>query len=156
MATARGKANQHAYHALILLESWQQQRNAEQLPARVLDDAFGESVQLQLNRAYGWFLLVVAGTTELPSLPPLSAQNLPPVPDGVALPGQLRELRSLEQSGWLGQMQSLRSRTGSTPVTSGAKLGAVGGSDFQRQQMLSWHGELLLLFDRMTQLMDEC
>ena len=104
MSAARGRANQSLYLARILLDAWDEALDRQELPARVVNQAFLPAVKLHLGQAYGWFLLAAAQLDRLPERPPARSAELPPVPEGKAVPGEIRELSQLESGGWLADM----------------------------------------------------
>lgn len=104
MPTARALANQKLYYARILANSWRLALESQSVPANVLAGAFHDSACLHLRHAYGWFLVEIIQPAVLPRVPPADSTELPALTTGKALPGEIRELQLLEQSGWIAQM----------------------------------------------------
>lgn len=105
MNTPRANANQALYLARILLHSWRRCRDEQDFPAAALNQAFLPGVRGHLLHAYGWFLLEITGN-EMPedSRAPACCAELPALPPGKAVPGEVREFEQLERDGWLAQL----------------------------------------------------
>lgn len=155
MSAARGRANHGLYLARILLDAWREALRHEELPAAVLTQAFLPAVRQHLVDAYGWFLLAVMQVEPLPERPPAGCRELPPVPEGKAVPGEIRELAQLEAGGWLAAMLAADHMV----VAGGARrpgnlaiaAPATPGPDAAQQ----WLEQLGALFDRMGDSLDE-
>ena len=104
MSSARALANQKLYYARILANSWRLALESQSIPANVLAGAFNDAACLHLRSAYGWFLLEIVQPAAWPQVPPADSTELPALTQGKALPGEIRELQQLEQSGWIAQM----------------------------------------------------
>ena len=104
MTSARSLANQKLYYARILANSWRLALESHRVPGNVLAGAFNDAACLHLRSAYGWFLLEIAQPAALPRIPPADSTELPALTPGTALPGEIREIQQLEQSGWIAQM----------------------------------------------------
>jgi hypothetical protein len=155
MSAARGRANHGLYLARILLDAWREVLGREEVPAAVLSQAFLPAVRQHLVEAYGWFLLAVMQVEPLPERPPAGCSELPPVPEGKAVPGEIRELAQLESGGWLARMcqpDSAAAPTGGRrPGNLAVAASAAAGPDEAGQ----WLRELGALFDRMGDSLDE-
>jgi len=159
MSSARGLANHHLYLAQLVLGAWARECEAQQVPAATLAEAFGPACHTHLARAYGWFLLALAGGEQLPPEPPSRVAELPPQPAGKAVPGEVREFERLEREGWLAQMLAWApQRPGQGSPARGRQPGnlarpapVIDGPDtFQR-----WAQALDSLFQRMGDALDE-
>ncbi|MBN7798377.1 DUF6586 family protein [Parahaliea mediterranea] len=159
MSSARGLANHHLYLARLVLDAWGRECEAQQVSAATLSEAFGPACHAHLGRAYGWFLLAVAGAEPLPLEPPSRAADLPPRPAGKAVPGEIREFERLEREGWLAQMLAWApQRPGQGSAARARQPGnlarpapSVDGPDTFR----GWARDLDSLFQRMGDSLDE-
>lgn len=158
MSTARARANHKLYLARILLDAWQTALEAEQLPARTLNQAFATAVKNHLVQSYGWFLLEISQPASLPAVPPQHTGELPVIAEGKALAGEIREFAQLEREGWLAELladcdewgaQSTRPAGGS-PNLAGPES-SLPGPDL----LAHYAGQLESLFDRMGDSLDE-
>ncbi len=158
MSTARARANHKLYLARILLDAWQTALQAEQLPARTLNQAFATPVRNHLVESYGWFLLEISQPGSLPAVPPRHTGELPAVAEGKALAGEIREFAQLEREGWLAELladcdewgASSTSPAGGSPNLAGPESG-LPGPDL----LAHYAGQLESLFDRMGDSLDE-
>ena len=158
MSTARARANHKLYLARILLDAWQTALEAQQLPARTLNQAFATPVKNHLLESYGWFLLEISQPAALPPAPPQNTAELPAVAAGKALPGEIREFALLEREGWLAELlaesdewSAQSSRPTGGPVNLARPESALPGPDL----LAHWAGQLESLFDRMGDSLDE-
>lgn len=156
MSAARGRANQALYLARILLDGWNKALAEQDLPAGVLSQAYLPAVRQHLRDAYGWFLLAIVQSESLPTLPPAHTGELPPVPEGKVLPGEIRELSRLEYAGWLSEL--LRSPPPPDAAGTARQRGnlavaapAVDGPG----TAAAWLEQLGALFERMGDSLDE-
>jgi hypothetical protein len=153
---ARALANQKLYFANVLLQMLRAELLREELPAAVLLEAVGQSVRAQLLDAYGWFLLELAETGELPAQPPHSVAELRQSLDtSQPLRGELVELSNLENApGWLADLQALRPQ--SPP---GARHAAdtlqLMEPQWSARELEQWSTALAALVDRMSDSLDE-
>ena len=154
MSTGRARANHKLYLARIVITGWDQALAAEQVPADQLARAYLPAVREHLLDAYGWFLLEVAAPEQWPERPPHSCAQLPPQPEGRAVPGEIREFQQLESQSWLSQLlaePSLEPR-----VSRGAGNLAISSEPLpDPDEVLQWLDRLDRLFDRMGDSLDE-
>ena len=153
MTTPRSLANQKLYHARILAHSWRREMKAESIPATVLAEAFDRAARDHLRMAYGWFLLEITQPASLPDTPPGNCDALPEIAEGQALPGEIRELRQLEQRGWLADMLGSEPITLSDVKASGNLALPVSGSSGP-DLIDQWIDKLQETFDRMADSLD--
>ena len=71
------------------------------------------------------------------------------------MPGEIREFQTLEQDGWLGQLQCELPVT-SVPVRSPGNLASEVSLLPDQALMSGWADRLEALFDRMGDSLDEC
>jgi hypothetical protein len=154
MISPRSLANQKLYHARILANSWRGALADEQIPATVLADAFDQASRDHLRQAYGWFLLEIVPPASLPEVPPQNCAGLPSIAPGKALPGEIRELRRLEQQGWLAEMLGLAAPARTQPRQPGG-LGVLIAETSAPDQVDRWIGRLEETFERMADSLDE-
>lgn len=154
MSAVRGNANQSLYLARILLDAWRAALEGEETGEAVLAEAFLPGVREHLIHAYGWFLLETAGFEDWQGPPPRAVAALPPIPQGKAVAGELREFEILEREGWLGELlaetevaRKARSSRGNLAVAAPAIPGAADA----RQ----WLQRLNEAMDRMRDSFDE-
>jgi len=156
VSAARARANRKLYHAAVLQRMLQHELAREEVPARVVLDAVGESVRLALLDAYGWFLLELAGVDELPSQPPHRIIDLLQAwPQAEPLRGELVELQNLERAaGWLAELQA---SPPVAPVAVSQPPGALSTVelDWSAERLEQWHSGLSELMDRMSDSLDE-
>ena len=156
MSPALGRANRSLYHASLLLEAWRETRVQGRQPESVVAGAYGEAIQMHLQRAYGWFLVSLQGAGALPDRPPSDlAQLLADSSDDLDdRRGEFNEFRRLETQGWLQEILH------STPATAGAHS---SGSLSREFPVLSydpdtcrvWQRQLEAVIERMTDSMEE-
>jgi hypothetical protein len=158
MSTPRALANQKLYHAKILIHYWQTAIAEEGIAKTVLQQAFGSAVRGHLVDAYGWFLLEILQPDQIPEQPPHSVDELPPVIVGRERPPEINEFLQLERTGWLNKML----HPNSSPESSAGRdnplsqnLATEAGTEYGPDEALRWHGELGVLFGRMTDALDE-
>jgi hypothetical protein len=155
MSSCRGRANHSLYLAKILLAAWQRECDGQILPQRVLCQAYLPAVRSHLLDAYGWFLLAITGATQLPHSPPQRCDDLPELPPGKAIPGEILEFRQLETAGWLADLLEGWTDTGATPVRGPGNL--VTAAEFPTpEQAQSWVDGLSEHFERMGNNLEEC
>ena len=154
MSTPRALANQKLYHARILANSWRTELAAQVVPATVLAGAFQAPAVAHLRQAYGWFLVEIAQPAETPRIPPDAVDALPGIEPGRAAPGELHELRQLEQNGWLRDLL----RAGEEPAqpTKSVDSLAIGvPQGISPDQIDDWIERLQQIFERMADSLDE-
>ena len=154
MSSARSQANHKLYLAKIQFDAWRQALAAQQVAATTLNQAFLPAVREHLRGAYGWFLLAVSGLEDTGSRPPRQCADLPPVPEGKAVPGEIREFRQLEASGWLADLLGDPSVVADTARSAGNLASAVSGVP-DTAQAAAWIDQLEALFSRMSDSLDE-
>jgi hypothetical protein len=154
MTTPRSLANQKLYHARILAQSWRRELDAESIPATVLADAFDLAARTHLRLAYGWFLLAITQPASLPDTPPGNCDALPEVAEGQAVPGEIRELRQLEQRGWVADMLGSES-IATTDVRAMGNLALSVSGTSGPDLIDQWIDKLQETFDRMADSLDE-
>lgn len=152
MSSAQGLANHGLYLGRILLAAWQSEVEAAQTPASILSQAYLPAVRAHLVRAYGWFLLEILRPEPLPAVPPRGCAELPGLAAGKALPGEIRELARLEQSGWIGDMLAAEA---ALPAAGSADNLAVAESVVGPAEARRWADALQALFDRMGDSLEE-
>ncbi len=160
MSTARSRANHKLYLARLLLDAWREGLSREQVPAAVLDQAYSGAVREHLVQAYGWFLLELCRTADLPQHPPRNCAQLPPPPEGKAVPGEVREFEQLERDGWLGELLAERDEWSRAAGRGGSRgLATNLASPAAETQGVTELGhaadQLASLFDRMGDSLDE-
>ncbi|MCB1675537.1 MAG: hypothetical protein KDI01_04565, partial [Halioglobus sp.] len=148
MSSARARANHHLYLAKIVQDGWRAALAAQGIPGQTLAQAYLPAVSEHLVRAYGWFLLEVTGAEPVPGAPPRGCDELPPVPAGKAVPGEIREFQALERSGWLADMLAERDLSPGAPRTPG-NLAAASADIPDPEQVADWTAQLEALFARM-------
>ena len=154
MSSCRGRANQSLYLAKILLSAWRRECSDEALPERVLCQAYLPAVRSHLLDAYGWFLLDITDSTQLPRQPPHSCDDLPELPPGKAIPGEINEFRQLEHSGWLADLLGAWVDAGAAQARSAGNLAA--DAEYQGpDQAQTWVDRLSEHFDRMGNNLEE-
>ena len=155
MSGPRGNANQALYLAKILLTSWADEQARAQVSAATLQQAFLPGVKAHLATAYGWFLLEICDLDATDSHnPPACCAQLPAIPAGKAVPGEVRELERLEQEGWLSAMLAAEVPQVEVSRSRGNLAGtATAGAD--HDQAASWGAQLESLFSRMRDSLDE-
>lgn len=157
MSSHRGRANQSLYSAGILISSWRSALDAGNVPAGALNDAFLPAVHLHLRRAYGWFLLQVSGEGDWSAEPPGRTGELPPVPEGKAVSAEVREFEQLEKGGWLADFLSFRDGAPRAPAARaevGLSVVALDSNDCN--DAMQWKRNFEALFERMSDVIDEC
>ena len=158
MSAPRARANHSLYLAKILLGNWRAALEAQDIPSRTLCEAFLEATCNHLRDAYGWFLLEISQLDNAATVPPGSVAELPPIPEGRAEAGELRECRQLEESGWLAQLLGQGGVDVGAKVKANSAVGnlaapAVDAPEFP--DVMDWHTELGALFERMRDSLDE-
>lgn len=154
MSSSRARANHRLYLARILLASWREALDCQQLPVSALEQAFNEGVRAHLIAAYGWFLLEVTRPEPIPAAPPHSCTELPPTAGGKAMPAEIREFAQLESEGWLGALLAGEGGTIPGPRSAG-NLAVPAGTAEGQEQMQQWADRLESLFERMGNFLDE-
>lgn len=135
------------------MDAWRDGLEHESIPASVLQQAFLPAATLHLAQAYGWFLLTVVKAEPLPVAPPGCVAELPAVPEGKALPGEIRELAQLETDGWLADM--LAPQTVTAGAARGGNLAMTALQGASLEQARGWHDQLGAIFERMGDSLDE-
>lgn len=155
MSAARGRANQSLYLARIVLDSWEQALERQELPVGVIAQAYLPAVKLHLVDAYGWFLLAVMQLDRLPDAPPTRCAQLPPVPEGKMVPGEIRELSQLESTGWLAQMLAGGQPAAVAQPGRRDNLAVAAPATPGPAEAREWLAKLGALFERMGDSLDE-
>ena len=155
MSSNRALANQSLYLARVQLQAWERAKSEQQHPVTVIERAFAPAVRNHLLDAFGWFALHVLGVSEISNPPPHRCAELPVVAEGKSVPGEIREFRILEESGWLGELQATPVLTGTASRSSG-NLASEASSGPDIEQMSEWADRLERIFDRMGDSLDEC
>lgn len=167
MAGNRAFANQALFQARILLDVWEfslasqgqgQQRHSHES----LASAFRPAVLLHLRRAYGWYLLEIAGedSQEDTAALPDSSASVPEPPAGRMRAPELREFALLEQEGWIGDMLAAdrggrgKASSGSTPR--GAPLLVSDSRETSYGDLERWTERLGDIMQRMDDSLSEC
>lgn len=154
MSSARANANQALYLAKIQHRYWRVALDAEDVPQITLNQAFLPAVAAHLQRAYGWFLLELTGAERvLDDAPPLNVAQLPPVAEGKAVSGELRELQQLEQTGFLAGVLSQQCAAAAAPVS--GEIAAVQQETPDFADVEVWIEEFAALCERMRNSLDE-
>jgi hypothetical protein len=158
MSLARGRANQSLYLARILINGWERAAAQQEAPGPTLAQAYLPAVRAQLLDAYGWFLLEVSGA-EPPEddCPPRCCGELPAIPEGKALSGEIREFSQLESGGWLAELMAagVAPLPAASPRTRGNLASATPESP-DAEAAASWHAQMATLFGRMRDSLEEC
>ncbi|GAB3272062.1 DUF6586 family protein [Parahaliea aestuarii] len=155
MSSPRGLANHHLYLARLVLTAWQRDAAAAEVPAGTLVAAFGPACHQHLLRAYGWFLLAISSPAEVPTAPPTRVSELPPPPQGRAVPAELREFQLLESEGWLADLVNW---SAAEPVAARRSFGNLATASQQPagpQRFSEWVQGLDECFARMGDSLDE-
>ena len=156
MSAARGRANQSLYLARILLDAWGEALGRQELPAGVISQAYLPAVKLHLGQAYGWFLLAIVQADRLPGGPPARSDELPPVPEGKVVPGEIRELSQLESGGWLADMLASDQPVAAAEPGRRDNLVVAAPATPGPAEARDWLAKLGALFERMGDSLDEC
>lgn len=156
MTSVAANANQSLYLARILLAAWRHALAEEAVPAQTLQQAFLPGVRGHLVNAYGWFLLEITDSTLPPGAgPPRCASELPDVPVGKAISGELRECQKLEQVGWLADLLNDSDvAPGSQPRTAG-NLASPARPLGDCADGTHWAEQLEVMMTRMRDSLDE-
>ncbi len=154
MSSSRAQANHRLYLAKIQLSAWRRELAAQDIPAITLGQAFQPAVREHLLDAYGWYLLAVTGMEADPAALPRSCAELPPVAEGKAVPGEIREFQQLERDGWLAELLSpLAPQAGA--ASSSFNLASTAPVLPDTERAGEWIQRLETLFDRMGDSLDE-
>jgi hypothetical protein len=154
MSSQRAQANHGLYLAKIQLSGWRHALAAQDIPAGTLTQAYLPAVREHLLAAYGWFLLEVSGTEQAGGKPPRGCAGLPDVAAGRAVPGEVREFQQLETSGWLAELLA----EGYIPARTAPMQGNLAVATPEPtgcEQVQQWINSLEVLFDRMSDSLDE-
>ena len=158
MNPALSLVNQKLYHASLHLGLLRGELERQDIPAAVLLEAIGQSVQFHLRLAYGAFLLVLAGGE--PDGEPLPGT----VEEATArygleqpLRGELQELAALERGdSWLAALlRGGEVRDFGDSLRGSADSLAVEQGGYSEAQLREWHTALADLIDRMADSLDE-
>ncbi len=155
MHPARAQANQSLYYSALHLRWLEQELEREQIPASVVLEAAGRSVQWHVREAYGWFLLELAGSSELPVTPPESLERLLPLLDSSAAQrGELIELINLERRpSWL--LELLSDRPASSMGAARTDNLAQPASGWSLAELYEWQQGVANLIERMSDSLEE-
>lgn len=156
MSSARSRANHSLYLAKILVQSWRAALTEENVPASALNQAFLPAARDHLLQSYGWFLLEVSGA-EIPDSgrPPESCAELPGIPAGKAVSGEIREFQQLEAQGWLAEILAPAAAAPQTGRSVG-NLAVTAGEGAGWEQVRHWLSSLESQFARMRDSLEEC
>lgn len=155
MSTPRGLANHHLYLARLVLGAWARERAAEDVPAATLAEAFGPGCHDHLVRAYGWFLLAVASPDAIPDTAPARVADLPPLPAGKAVSGEIREFEQLEREGWLADMLAWQPQRPGQATRAVGNLARSTPDTGGHGRFEGWVDALDRQFQRMSDSLDE-
>lgn len=153
MSSARGQANHHLYLARLLLDAWQQARDAGDLRASVIDQAWAPAVRWHLQRAWSWFLLSLAQPPQPPAVLPAGVADLPAPPAGRSLSAELEECHRLESSDWLSPVLHDEVPGGAGPAKAGLAVSLDPAADLQT--LAATLPRLRDLFDHLGSFVDE-
>ena len=142
--------------ARFLLDIWQQKLNTENVMPAVVNAAFSPAIRLHLLDAYGWFLLVLIRTTQLPPQPPHHTQDISELNVKHAISREICECRRLEIEGWLGQLQAPLLRGMPSQKLVSNQVLAIAESHPQISDYTNWCNASEELFARMSDSLDEC
>ena len=106
MSQAQAYANHSLYMASIQIDAWQHALERHGVSNGAVDASFAPAVRLHLLDAYGWFLLACRRESSLPNRAPVRVSDLPDLAPGIEEPPEVREFQSLEQNGWLAELQA--------------------------------------------------
>ena len=154
MSSPRAQANHGLYLAKIQLSGWRYALAAQEVPAATLTQAYLPAVREHLLAAYGWFLLEVSGTGQAGDKPPRGCAGLPGVAAGRAVPGEVREFQQLETSGWLAELLAEGHVLARAAPMQG-NLAVAAPESGGCEQVQQWINNLEVLFDRMSDSLDE-
>jgi len=155
MTSARGQANQKLYLARILLSAWREAIAAQQLPAQVLTQAFLPAIRQHLGDAYGWFLLEVSGGDAAAQALPRNCGDLPAPAEGQVVAGEIREFQQLETTGWLATMLQAEDAVSLPGTRSPGNLASATPHLLGPDDAETWLDNLAVLFERMSESLDE-
>jgi hypothetical protein len=157
LSTARALANQKLHFAALHLRLLSSELARQDLPSQLLLEALGQSAQMHMQDAYGWFLLELAGIAELPATPPHSVGSAHATcPDLDLQRGELVELKNLEQrEGWLKQLLEPRGTSASPTRPDRADILTTVESAWSEQQLQGWLHALGEIIERMSDSLDE-
>ena len=155
MSSTRAQANHRLYLAKIQLAAWRRALAGQEVAASTLTQAFQPAVEQHLRSAYGCFLLAVSGCQDSTAEPPGCCDELPPVPPGRSIPGEIREFQQLELSGWLADLLA-QPAPGQPSARSRDNLASPVAARSGPETAAHWIQQLELLFDRMGSALDEC
>jgi hypothetical protein len=94
----------------------------------------------------------------MPEQPPHCADELPAITAGRETPPEINEFLQLEREGWLSKMLNPNSPFESSVALrnpASQNLATVAGGEYGPDEALRWHDELVALFGRMTDSLDE-
>ncbi len=155
MITPRAMANQCLYYAAVQLTAWQQALTQARTPAHVLDVAFGAAVCEHQRRAYGWFLLSLAGETNLPEAPPARVSELAAPAVGEAVSNELQECALLERQGFIAELLAAQLTPTQCQPKPRHSLAVEQQAVYSFGLQSQWQEALGDLFERLSQTLDE-
>jgi hypothetical protein len=155
VSSARAQANHRLYLAKIQLAAWRRALDEQEVAASTLTQAFQPAVQQHLRSAYGYFLLAISGCEDSTAEPPGCCDELPPVPPGRSIPGEIREFQQLELGGWLAELLA-QPAPGPLGERSRDNLASPVAARSGPETAAHWIQQLERLFDRMGSALDEC
>lgn len=155
MSSPRGHANHRLYLARLVLAAWQRECATEQVPAQTLAQAFGPACHDHLLQSYGWFLLAIARPDDAAARVPQCVAELPELPAGKALAGEIREFEQLEQSGWLAELLGWQTSQAATGGRLPGNLASPAVDVTGPEAFETWSRALDDLFQRMGDSLDE-
>lgn len=149
-------ANQCLYYAAVQLESWRAALMQASTPEQVLNAAFGAAVCEHQRSAYGWFLLSLAGVSELPSQPPMRVSELMVPTSDRVMGSEVQECALLERDGFIGELLSAQLSPQQCQPKPQYSLAAEQQTVFSHALQSDWQEQLGTLFERLSQTIDEC
>ncbi|MCB1842577.1 MAG: hypothetical protein KDI09_06405 [Halioglobus sp.] len=156
MTSVAANANRSLYLSRILLAAWRKALAEEAVPALTLQQAFLPGAREHLVNAYGWFLLEITDASCPPgAAPPRCASELPEVPEGKAVSGELRECQRLEQVGWLGDLLSGSDVAPGSQARTSGNLASPAQSLGDCADVTDWAEQLETMMTRMRDSLDE-
>lgn len=156
MSSSRALANHKLYLAKIQLAAWGAQLQEQQLGANLLSQAFLPAVRGHLLEAYGWLLLTLIDVGEPAGSLPQSVDQLPDIPPGKAVPGNLIELQSLEQDGWLADLLTPPQAHATSVSRRPGNLAANSTSAAGLEEAAAWCTSMEAVIERLGDSLDEC
>lgn len=155
--TARPQVNQRLYFAALHLDTQERLVAEQQLPRRVIEQAFGESIVMHLVLAYRHYLGELAEAYAVTCSAPQRAADLQQAISAAGkAAAECQELAALEQPGhWLHTLQQAFAALGTVPTSAAAvprsgdtiPLQPVAGALPDTQQLRQLYTELQAVID---------